>query len=144
MSAIGSSLVTFFGIKKNIVVQACCGHFPLLCHVFQELHDFSASFLSPSPAELWDESPCRRFLYSQIFSLFDGRFGPGVFGPSVFLGPSQTKFVWMFILARLGVLGACLGVPGCEGPRGRGPRLYFFTFILFVDVFFVLLFYQKC
>ena len=29
ISAIGCSLVKFFGIKKNIVVQACCGHFPL-------------------------------------------------------------------------------------------------------------------
>ena len=29
ISAIGSPLVTSFGIKKNIVVQACCGHFPL-------------------------------------------------------------------------------------------------------------------
>ena len=27
-SAIGRSLVTFFGIKKNIVVQAGCGHLP--------------------------------------------------------------------------------------------------------------------
>ena len=29
ISAIGLSLVTFFGIRKNIVVQACCGHLPL-------------------------------------------------------------------------------------------------------------------
>ena len=29
MSAIGLSLVTFFGIKKNIVVHACCSHLPL-------------------------------------------------------------------------------------------------------------------
>ena len=33
MSAIGLSLVTFFGIKTNIVVHACCGHFPL-CSTF--------------------------------------------------------------------------------------------------------------
>ena len=30
MSASGLSLVTFFGIKKNIVVQACCGHLTLI------------------------------------------------------------------------------------------------------------------
>ena len=35
MSAIGLSLVTFFGIKKNIVVQTCCGHFPL-CSTFSK------------------------------------------------------------------------------------------------------------
>ena len=34
-SAIGPSLVTLFGTKKNIVVQACCGHFPL-CSTFSK------------------------------------------------------------------------------------------------------------
>ena len=29
ISAIGLWLVTFFGLRKNIVVQACCGHIPL-------------------------------------------------------------------------------------------------------------------
>ena len=28
ISAIGCSLVTFFGIKKKSVLQACCGHLP--------------------------------------------------------------------------------------------------------------------
>ena len=40
ISAFGLSLVTFFGIEKNIVVHACCGHLPL-------------SFLLLSP-----EGPC--------------------------------------------------------------------------------------
>ena len=33
INAIGLSLVPFFGIKKNFVVQACCGHSPL-CSIF--------------------------------------------------------------------------------------------------------------
>ena len=35
MSAIGISLVTFFGIKNNIVVHACCGHFSTVFHFFK-------------------------------------------------------------------------------------------------------------
>ena len=35
MSAIGLSLMIFFGIKKNMVVHACCGHFPL-CSTFSK------------------------------------------------------------------------------------------------------------
>ena len=41
ISAIGLSLVTFFGIKKNIVAQACCGHFPLCCTSPKKIHNFS-------------------------------------------------------------------------------------------------------
>ena len=33
ISAIGLSLMTFFGIRKNIVVHACCGYLPL-CSTF--------------------------------------------------------------------------------------------------------------
>ena len=35
ISAIGLSLVTCFGIRKNIVVQACCGYL-LLCSTFSK------------------------------------------------------------------------------------------------------------
>ena len=35
ISAIGLSLVALFGIQKNIVVQACCGHLPL-CSTFSK------------------------------------------------------------------------------------------------------------
>ena len=44
ISAIGLSLVTFFGIEKNIVVQACCCHFATLLHLHWKLHDFSSCF----------------------------------------------------------------------------------------------------
>ena len=43
ISASGLSLVTFFGIKKKIVVHACCGHFPL-CSTF-----FKNSTISVAP-----------------------------------------------------------------------------------------------
>ena len=48
MSAIGLSLVTFFGIKKNIVVQACCGHFPL-CPTFSKSSTISPVVPLSSP-----------------------------------------------------------------------------------------------
>ena len=55
MNAIGLSLVTFFGIKKNIVVQACCGNFPL-CSTFSWTLRFLPSFLLSNPGELWSGS----------------------------------------------------------------------------------------
>ena len=42
ISASGRSLVTFFGMKKNMVVQACCGHFP-------HCSTFSRNFTTSSP-----------------------------------------------------------------------------------------------
>ena len=65
IGAIGLSLVTFFGIKKNIVVQSCCGHLllllssnpegllgeshriPLLFSAFYHLEAFSRSLIEP-------------------------------------------------------------------------------------------------
>ena len=50
ISAIGFSLVTFYGIKKNIVVHACCGHFPL-CSTFSVNSTISplVSFVKATP-----------------------------------------------------------------------------------------------
>ena len=48
-SASGLSLVAFFGIKKNIVVQACCCHLPQMFHPLQELHHFSSCFSCQIP-----------------------------------------------------------------------------------------------
>ena len=50
ISAIGLSLVTIFGVKKNIVVQACCGNFPLRSTFFTPvfaLQSLDASRLPP-------------------------------------------------------------------------------------------------
>ena len=56
ISAIGLSLVTFFGIKKNIVVQACCGHFPL-CSTFSKKNPrFLLSFPLSHPEGPWGGS----------------------------------------------------------------------------------------
>ena len=56
ISAIGLSFVTFFGIKKNIVVHACCGHFPL-CPTFSKNSTTSpiVSFVK-SKGNLWGGS----------------------------------------------------------------------------------------
>ena len=51
-SAIGLSLVTFFGIKKNIAVQACCGHLPL-CSTSPRTLRFRLLLLLSGP---WDLS----------------------------------------------------------------------------------------
>ena len=57
MSAIGLSLVTFLGIKKNIVVQACCGHLPL-CSTFSRNSTISllGSFVKSKGTFGWNPS----------------------------------------------------------------------------------------
>ena len=51
-AAIGLSLVTFLGIKKNILVPACCGHLPL-CSTFPKNSTISPlMFLLSSPKDL--------------------------------------------------------------------------------------------
>ena len=52
--ALGRSLVTFCGITRNIVIQACCGHLPLF-KLSQGIPSFIFSFLFTSPAELRGE-----------------------------------------------------------------------------------------
>ena len=94
-SAIGLSLVTFFGIKKNIVVHACCGHFPLCSTFFQELHCVSSSrFFCHIQGDVWAEAittyssfgliQCRYFSNSPSFSL--GRASSNFFNASFVQG----------------------------------------------------------
>ena len=54
-SAIGLSLVTFFGIKKNIVVHACYGHVPR-CSTLSKNSTFFLSFLLLSSEGPWHGS----------------------------------------------------------------------------------------
>ena len=60
MGAIGISLVTFFGIKKKIVVQACCGFVP----PSPRLPRFLLLFLASNPRGLWDGSHRVLLLFS--------------------------------------------------------------------------------
>ena len=55
ISAICLSLVTFSGIRKNIVVQACCGHSPLCSS--PRIPRFLLSFLLSSPVALLGWKP---------------------------------------------------------------------------------------
>ena len=72
-SAIDLSLDTFFGIKKNIVVHACCGHLPL-CSTFTKNSTSSFVVSCAKSRELLGESrhipllslPCT---ISTLFSL---------------------------------------------------------------------------
>ena len=74
INAIGLSLVTFFGIKKNIFVEACCGLFPLCSTLSKKLH----LFLLSSPTELWGgshrilllSSPCTLSTLFPVRTLF--------------------------------------------------------------------------
>ena len=67
ISAIGLSLVTFFGIKKNIVVQACCGHLPL-CSTFSR-----TSTISPlvSFVKSWGTFGWKPSHPTPVFALYD-------------------------------------------------------------------------
>ena len=92
-SAIGRSLVTFFGIKKNIVVQACCGHFHFVFHLLEELHDFSP-VLSSKPNGLSGGSrhiPLL-FLLCTISTLFPIHTILALVGlPQIFSAPCSSK-----------------------------------------------------
>ena len=64
ISAIGLSLVTFFGIKKNIDVQACCRSMSTFLPPSPRLPRFLLLFLSSSPRGLWSGSHHILLLFS--------------------------------------------------------------------------------
>ena len=67
ISAIGLSLMAFLGIKKNIVVQACCGQFPVCSTFSKNSTIFSSRFFCQVQKNLWVES----FTSHPVFALYN-------------------------------------------------------------------------
>ena len=88
MSAIGLSLVTVLGIKKNIVVQACCGHLPL-CSTFSR--NSTISLLVSLCHTLLLSLRCTVLdIFSSPHSFCLGKASSNFFNSSFFQGSSST------------------------------------------------------
>ena len=120
-------LVTFFGIKKNIIVQSCCGHLPL-CSTFSKNSTISplVSFVKSKRTFGWNPShPAPVFAvynldtFSKSHSFNPGSASSNLFNTSFSKGCPQKSVCFHHIANALNILPSLLH----SGPKVSHPLL---------------------